>query len=268
MNQTTYEKLNEGLGGAYERVAYSNIIKRIAKDRGCKSILELNATYIAGVPGFNSCLLAQSQNPELDVTVTVHSRDYEDAKHVWELTKLPVNLIELNDDLHTPFRDGQFDFVYNHLAFEHYQHPELLVSEMKRISRDVVLNLTLTPHNLGCVIHWLNHKLQRKEWDHGSFRQSTIKAMERVHGQCGLKHLESGACDMPPWMDTVDAQMAGSMTYMDNVPILKNEWVWCSIDPKCQEHRLVRTFCKWEKSVPERFRRLVAHHLYVASVKQ
>lgn len=260
-----YEKLSEGLGGAYERIAYSNIIKRIAAARGCKSILELNATYIAGIPGFNSCLLSQDG---LNVNVTVHSRDYEDANEVWKLTQLPVNLIELNDDFHAPFADGEFDFVWNHLAFEHYKQPELLVNEMKRISRDVVMNLTLTPWNVGCIIHWLNHSVQRKHWDHGSFRQSTIGAMERVHKQCGLKHLESGACDMPPWMDTVDAQMAGSMTYMDNIPKLRSNWVWCSIDPKCQEHRFVKTFWKWECEAPEWFRRLVAHHLYCVSVKE
>lgn len=265
MDTNVYEKLNEGLGGAYERIAYSNIIKRIAASRGCKNILELNATYIAGIPGFNSCLLSQDG---LDVTVTVHSRDYEDTKHVWELTELPVLLVELSNDLRTPFADNEFDFVWNHLAFEHYEHPELLVREMKRISCGVVMNLTLTPWNIGCIIHWLNHKWQKKPWDHGSLRQSTIGAMERVHKAEGLSHLESGACDMPPWMDTVDAQMAGSMTYMDNIPILRNNWVWCSVNPECQEHRYVKTFWKWEQNAPEWFRRLVAHHLYVVSVKQ
>jgi len=265
--KTAYSKLNEGLGGAYERIAYSNRIKSIANRRNCKSLLELNATYIAGVPGFNSCLLAQAG---YEITVTVNSRDYEDTVHAWKLLELydKVEIIKWDDGLNSPFADNSFDLVWNHLAFEHYPKPALLVQEMKRISRDVVMNLTLTPHNIGCLIHWLNHKIQGKPWDHGSFRNSTIGTMERIHKQTGLKHLESGACDMPPWMDTIDAMIGGSMTYADPFgKKIKNSWVWCSANPECQEHPLVKLFWDWETSVPEWFRRLVSHHLYVASTK-
>lgn len=74
---------------------------------------------------------------------------------------------------------------------------------------------------------------------------------------------------MPPWMDTVDAQIGGSMTYADPFGKKAREaWIWCSADPKCQEHPLTKLFWDWEKAVPEWFRRLVSHHLYVASVKK
>ena len=94
-NNNIYEKLNEGMGGAYERIAYTNIIKRIAQKYNCKNILELNATYIAGIPGFNSCLLAQSG---YNVTVAVTERDYKDTKEVWRLTGLKANIVKIKSD--------------------------------------------------------------------------------------------------------------------------------------------------------------------------
>ena len=141
-------RINEGIGGAYERIAYSNMLKRLARQHNCRTVLELGATYIAGIPGFNSCLLAQDG---FSVTVTVHSRDYADTLKVWENVpfKGETKIIEWNDNLKTNFSDGQFDLVWNHLAFEHYKNPVPLVEEMKRISKNLVVNLTLSPFNIG-----------------------------------------------------------------------------------------------------------------------
>lgn len=264
-NNNIYEKLNEGMGGAYERIAYTNIIKRIAQKYNCKNILELNATYIAGIPGFNSCLLAQSG---YNVTVAVTERDYEDTKEVWKLTGLKANIVKIKSDKHTDFFSNSFDFVYNHLAFDQYKNPVPLVEEMKRISNKVIMNLTLSPYNYGYWIHKLSHKIYKQEWDHGYREMGTIEMMEYVHKLCKLKHIESGACDAPPWMDTVNAQIGGSMTYMDAFPkFIRNKWIWCSIDKKCQEHKLVKRFLAWEESMPLWFKKFAAHHLYCISEK-
>ncbi len=265
VSQDVYTRLDEGLGGAYERFAYSNVMKRLADLRGSRSFLELNATYIAGIPGFNSCLLVQAG---YDVTVTVHTRDYEDTKHAWDLLGLAdrVRILEWNNDFHTEFRDGEFDFVWNHLAFEHYENPAPLIEEMKRVSKDVVMNLTLSPWNPGVPIHWITHKLQGKKWDHGSLRNSMTRAMKKAHKQARLSFVESGGCDCPPWMDTVDAKMGESMTYFDAFPdAVKSRWIWCSANPECQTNGLVRMLLSWERDLPDWFRSTFAHHLYVAS---
>ena len=80
MSNEIYAKLNEGLGGCYERVAFTNIIRSLAEKHGIKSMLELNATYIAGVPGFNSMIFNQAG---YDVTITVRPRDYQDTLNAW-----------------------------------------------------------------------------------------------------------------------------------------------------------------------------------------
>lgn len=264
MQANNYKLLNEGLGGAYERIAYSNRIISLAQRYGCKKILELNATFIAGIPGFNSCLLAQAG---YDVTVTVNERDYEDTKHVWELTGLKANIVKLNGDEHSPFKEGEFDLVYNHLAFEHKENPQLLIREMKRVSNKLVINLTLSPYNLGFMIHRINHLLQHKPYDHGYAKQSVIGAMVKAHELSNLAVVETGGCDVPPWQDTVDAQISGSMTYMDNIPKARDKWIWTSINPECQNNKLVKLCWYMEKNMPNWFRILAAHHLYCASIK-
>lgn len=263
-----YWKVDDGLGGSYERIAYSNIVEKLARRFGAKKILELNSTFIAGVPGFNSGILAQRG---FDVTITVHSRDYKETKEVWDIVGLKdkVKIIKWDDDFKTPFRSGEFDLVWNHLAFEHYKDPKLLVDEMARVSRNLVINLTLSPFNIGFPIHFLLHKLTKKHWDHGYFRNTLISTMEKVHKKSGLKLVESGGCDDPPWVDTVDLEMGGSMRYFDVWPKkIADKWVWGATNPEVQNHWVIKMLWDWETSMPEWFRRITAHHLYTASQKK
>ena len=263
-----YEKLNEGFGGAYERIAYTNILKKLAKKYNAKKVLELNSTYIAGVPAFNSSILAQDG---YDLTITVHTRDYFDALHAWAIAGLSdkVKIIKWDDDVKTPFKKGQFDLVWNHLAVEHYKDPLPLISEMARVSKKLVVTMTLSPWNLGFISHFIWHKLSGKHWDHGYIRNTLISTMEKLHKNAGLKVVESGGCDDPTTPDTVDSKMGESMTYFDAMgEAFSKRWVWTAINPKCKESNSVKFFWMLEKTYPEWFRRVTAHHLYTASIKK
>ena len=57
-NLDLYNKYDDGLGGAYERLAIFHVLDRVCKINNVKKILELNATFICGVPAFSSVLLA------------------------------------------------------------------------------------------------------------------------------------------------------------------------------------------------------------------
>jgi SAM-dependent methyltransferase len=268
VHKPEYSKLDEGLGGAYEHIAIANVIERAAKRSGSRKVLELNSTFIAGLPGFNSAPLAQRG---FDVTITVHSRDYDDAVEAWRLAGLKdkVTIIRWDDDLHTGFKDGEFDIVWNHLAFEHYKDPMPLVREMKRVTKEMVINMTLSPWNIGFPIHWLIHKIGRKKWDHGYFYNTLISTMAKAHREAGLTFIEAGGCDDPPWMDTVDLNMGESMRYFDVFPeFINRNWRWNSTDISSQSHWIVRMLWSWESLMPEWFRRYTAHHLYVISGKE
>lgn len=260
-----YKLLNEGMGGCYERIVYSSIVSDIMEKTGCKSLLELNTTFIAGVPGINSVILARKG---YDVTVTVKPRDYEDTLKVWEMIGLrdKVKIIKLDTDIATPFKDGQFDMVWNYLVFDQYRNPLPMTKEMARISNKIVMHFTLGPYNYGLFwhrfIHWRTHKF----YDHGYPKNSTIGSMKKYHEEAGLTPIRWGGVDCPPWMDTVDGQLGDSMTYMDAYG-MRNKWVWCSANPECGNNKLVKLLWSWEKAMPEWFKVVMAHHLYVASMK-
>ena len=260
-----YSELDDGLGGTYERIAYGTIIESFAERFGARKILELNATFIAGVPGFNSGILAEDG---YDITITVHSRDYAETLEAWKIAGLAdrVRILEWNNDLETPFRVGEFDLVWNHLAFEHYKDPTSLVREMARVSNKLVMNLTLSPTNIGFPLHWMYHKLARVEWDHGFFKNTLISTMKKTHKSVGLIPIGWGGCDAPPWIDTVDLQIGGSMRYVGGV-LGPRRWVWGSTNPAARKHRLIKMLWKWERLLPDWYRTMVAHHLYVVSMK-
>lgn len=264
----TYRKLNEGLGGCYERIVISNIMLRLMKEHNVKSMLELNATYIAGVPGFNSVIFKQEG---YDVALSVRPRDYKDTIRAWTMTGLldGMRIVKLDSDIETPFGDNEFDLVWNHLALDQYKDPLPLVREMARISNNLVLNLTLTPYNYGFLLHKFMHWQQHKPWDHGYANNAIIPAIKKTHEKAGLIPLEWGGVDCPPWMDTVDEHFDGSMTYIDHYPKrVRDKWIWCSANPECREHWLVKLLWSWEEAMPTWFKILVSHHLYVASTKR
>ena len=261
-----YSELDDGLGGTYERIAYGAMIERLAERFGARKLLELNATFIAGVPGFNSGILAQNG---FDVTITVHSRDYRETLEAWKISGLSkrVRILEWNNDLEVPFGADEFDLVWNHLAFEHYRDPTPLVREMARVSKDLVMNLTLNPFNIGFPMHWVYHKLAGKEWDHGFLKNTLISTVKKTHITVGLTPVDWGGCDAPPWIDTVDLQIGGSMRYIGGA-VGQRRWVWGSTNPAARRHSLIRMLWRCEMLLPAWYRTLVAHHLYVASRKQ
>lgn len=261
-----YDQFDDGLGGAYERIALLKVLNQWSKRFKVNKILELNATFICGVPAFNSFLLAKSG---YEVTIMVHSRDYKEALKIWKKTGFSsrVKIVEGNNDLKTPFKSESFDLVWNHLVVEQYDnpHPLQLIKEMQRISRRLVFTSTLNPHGIGYWVHLLDHKLKGKPWDHGNLKYMLISSLEKIYKKAGLQVLDSGGVDCPPWMDTGDFQVQGSMTYLKNA--VGKRWLWCLLDPELPNSFLIRFLGELEGGLPRWFKIWNAHHLYVVGKK-
>ena len=155
-----YDKYDDGLGGSYERIALFFVLDHLVHKYNVKKILELNATFICGVPAFSGALLALAG---YDVTIMVHSRDHKQALSIWREAGLldKVNIVEGNNDFNTPFLDNEFDLVWNHLVIEQYDKPDpqRLLWEMKRVSSNLIFTSTLNPHTLGYGMHFFFHKI-------------------------------------------------------------------------------------------------------------
>lgn len=265
-NWRLYDQFDDGLGGAYERIALFRLVDHYSKRYLVKNILELNATFICGVPAFNSFLLARAG---YRVTVMVHSRDYPAALKIWKKAgdSPRVKIVRHDDDLKTPFPNNCFDLVWNHLVIEQYHHPNPanLIKEMKRVSRNLIYASTLNPHGLGYWIHLLTHKLKGKPWDHGSSKYMLTENLEKLFRKEGLEILGSGGIDCPPWLDTGDSQVQGSMTYVKNA--FGKWWLWSLLDPEVPQRSLIKLLWWLETNLPRGFKIGNAHHLYLMGRK-
>lgn len=265
-NLDLYNKYDDGLGGAYERLAIFHVLDRVCKRDNVKKVLELNSTFICGVPAFNSVLLVLAG---YDVTILVHSRDYQEALSIWRGAGLldRVKIIEHNDDLHTNLESNSFDLVWNHLVIEQYDSPSPLdlLLEMKRLSRKLVYTSTLNPYGVGYWIHNFVHKAIKKPWDHGSIKFMTISGMSKYYKQVNLKIIDSNGVDNPPWLDTGDSMIQGSMTYVKNA--VGKKWLWSILDPDIASYLPIRILSNIENNLPRWFKQLTAHHLYVIGEK-
>ncbi|MEW6088092.1 MAG: methyltransferase domain-containing protein [bacterium] len=271
MDKNIIRKYDDGLGAFYGRLAPILLLEKLAGKHDLKSLLELNAVYIAHTPGFTSNLLTQDN---FKAGVLVNSQDYEETVSAWKEAGLydKASIVKGDDDTHTSFKDNEYDIVWNHSVFEKHHNPESLVKEMKRISRRFVVNFTSNYNNLGVKMHHRHHRLEKKEWDHGEISQSRIKALTETYKKCGLKIIETGGADVPPWLCTLDLEIGGGRTYVRN--IIEGEekkekgWVWSTVDPSARNNKYIKAFLNWESTFPRWFKVLMAHHVYCIGEKE
>lgn len=263
VEKINYNHFDDGLGASYERLAIAKVIDRIARKTDSKNLLELNATFIGGVPAFNSYLLAKWG---YDIAIAVCERDYQEAVEAWDSTGL-INKIKIYKLKKTTEASDifpkRYDLVWNHLIFEQYQDPSPLIEKMSRIAKKAIVTITLNPYNPGFWFHILDHKIFKKFWNHGFTRQMIIGSMVKAFKKQRLKIIERGGLDCPPWLDTVDFSIGGSMAYAKSV---SKEWVWSVAHPEFENNKIIRSLYKMEKTLPNWFKILASHHLYVAGV--
>lgn len=190
--------LNEGLGTTYERYALNHFTFRFGKKLGIKTVCEIPANGVMGVPGIKSLGFAVA-----GVEVTLVNSEKEIMKKIkllWQTLGLKAKFIVTNPQ-ETNFSANSFDLVWNFCVFEHLNRPEDLVREMVRISRKYVLIQTQNVLNPGNWFHFIYHQVRGEEWDHGSLRRMFWRRVEKTLKRNGLEIIERSGTDLPPWFD-------------------------------------------------------------------
>lgn len=101
------------------------------------------------------------------------------------------------------FPDNSYDLVWN---FGFLQRKPELIYEMKRVARRYVVAFVPNVANPGVLVHKIYHKVYKKPCYHperGHPTLMTLSGLRQLFVQAGLKILESGYVDIPPWPDTV-----------------------------------------------------------------
>jgi len=259
------ENLDEGIGTVYERVVVDEYFREMVQKYQIKTVLETPADGVTGVPGINS--LEFARNGAFVVLTNPSALMLENAKKVWQREGLlkKVEFIQCEVD-ELPFKDREFDLVWNYCMFERFQNPEIILSEMKRVSKRYLYLLTQNAHNFGTPLHYLYHKANQLEWDHGDKRLMKLKTIIKILNKNQLEILEAGAIDAPPWLDTWDMPLRGELKKI--LTALGLKWEWQTKEKQSKDSRLLRFFVWIEKNLPRFFLFSQTHHFHLLTQKK
>lgn len=284
--QRYFLMLDEGKGTAYERYALNYFMEELVKRLDIRTVLELPANGVMGVPGIKSVILAKCG---CEVTlVNPSAKAIEDMKLIWDSLGLEATFI-VSDYEATDLPASSYDLVWNFCVFEHFSNPDAVVAEMARLAKKYVLIEIQNVFNLGFPIHRLYHKITGEPWDHGELNKMKWPRVSELYKKHGLEIMEVDGTDMPPWPDinmklgeAKDEKMDFTH-YGDAFAQLRP-----SVKPKSPEavaadwksvgdnppafnwwmHILKIWFLTIEKFSPRAFRTFIAHHPYVIGKKK
>ncbi len=260
---------DEGIGTFYERIVMERWFRELAKAYEIKTVLEFPCDGITGLLGINSLIFARcgSQvylaNPNLNVIRNVN--------RLWNSTELKgkFDSILTSGDEPLPFPDNSFDLVWSFCMVERYSNPSILIREIARTSKYVLL-ITQNWRNWGTMPHLIWHKYKGLIWDHGFGQYMSLSGTKKLVEEAGLRVIEEGALDIPPIVDTWDTPIRGTLSWF--LKLLGKDWSWnrnrngpvVEIAPTST---LINLFLWAEDNLPAWFKKYQAHHLYVLATK-
>ncbi len=196
---TTYNS-NEGLGTVYERFMLNRFFDKLIQTYPMRDVLEIPLRGMTGLTGINSVHFAKRK-----CAVTLVDSDKDSVAEANDLfTALPLggkcrflchqNLSQL------PFPDRSFDLVWNFSALWHVESAESLLAEMARVSSNLVLVFVTNKNQIGYYLR--KNLLEPAFFDTIHEKWTDIEQVNSFLSSMGLRHVEQGVLDVPPWPDT------------------------------------------------------------------
>lgn len=257
-----YDVIDEGVGVVHERIVKGECINSIMQQFGLERILEVGSGISmemgAGV-GVDGLLLA-AKGKEIMLTDYAEENLWT-ARQVYKVTgfKNKVHLARAYPS-GMPFSSNTFDLVFNSYLVEFADDPLDCVREMARVSRRLVLLFATNYLNVGHFIHEVYGGVIRAPWEKGSKRRITLWVLRALVKAVGLKLVESGAIDIPPWPSGVAIQKTEEYKRRRELRILNQ-----NTDPLI--FRLLKLFYLFEKGMPMFIKKLQSHIVYVLAEK-
>jgi len=257
-----YDIINEGVGVIHERIVKGEYINSIMQQYGLQRILEVGSgigiEMGAGV-GVDGLVLAVKGK---DIMLTDYAEEnLWTAGQVYKLTSLrdKVYLVKAYPS-GMPFSSNTFDLVFNSYLVEFADDPVDCIREMARVSRRLVLLFATNYLNVGHFIYEIYGGVIRAPWEKGSKRRTTLWVLRALVKAAGLKLVESGTIDIPPWPSGVAIQKTEEYKRRRELRILNPD-----TDPLI--FRLLKMFYLFEKSMPMFIKILQSHIVYVLAEK-
>jgi hypothetical protein len=193
---------NEGLGLVYERLILNDFLEALVRRFNIRTVLEVPIYGMAGATGINSIRFAQLG---CHVTlVDVNEERLNEVRRMWgELGLLnQVEFVYLPDPSALPFTSAAFDFVWNWAALWYLPSAGATLREMARVSKNLVFTAMPNRMQMGYLLRKFLLEKEFFDWIEDE-SWANINQPRQVLEEVGLRLIEQGVLDVPPWPDTV-----------------------------------------------------------------
>jgi len=194
----TSADFDEGLGTVYERFMLNCFFERLLDTYKINTVLEFPIYGITGLIGINSFCLAQK---DCQITLVDFKTEHlTEAQRLWSYLKKDCQFQLAKTCSKLPFKADSFDLVYNFAALWWVENPTYVIEEMVRLANNLILIFIPNKWQPGYLLRkWLlNRDYFRRvntDWVKPAPIISLCKGL-------GLKLVEKGTLDIPPWPDT------------------------------------------------------------------
>lgn len=203
MTEPTWKKYltdyNEGLGLVYERFVLNDFLLNLKGRYGFVNVIEAPLYGMAGVSGINSVALARIKTPI--TLVDDNAERLAGVQRIWGELGLTAQFACVDDWSKLPFPDHSFELAWNWAAIWHLEDPAALLGELVRVSNKLVFVAVPNPVQVGYQVR--KHIVEPEFVKEIDERWTNIARVRQTLEGLGIKILEQGVLDTPPWPDTV-----------------------------------------------------------------
>ena len=260
---------DEGLGVVYERFVLNDFLDRLVDQYSIRTVLEAPLYGMAGVSGINSVSLAQRG---CDVTLVDCVDERLNAiTRIWGELSLPARFVLHRDFAQLPFEDNSFDLAWEWAGLWYLSDAEALLRELARVSRKLVFVAMPNSIQVGYLIR--KYLIEREFFDTVDERWVHMKRIQGVLTQAGVRFIDQGVLDVPPWPDTVMPaaevlRRLGIKSKKLEARFTGKDWSWSTmayyLDHEPDLYDRVMKYAWLEHApIPWRLKLIWAHHRYV-----
>ncbi len=263
---------NEGLGVVYERFVLNDYLDQLVDEHGIRSVLEAPLYGMAGVSGINSVHLAQ-RGCDVTLVDSVEER-LDGVVRIWNELNLPARFVLHQDFARLPFEDNAFDLTWEWAGLWYLSDAQALLRELVRVSRKLVL--VAMPNSLQVGYLMRKYLIDRTFFSTIDERWVHMRRIKQVLREEGVRFIDQGVLDVPPWPDTV--MPAAEVLRRLGIKSKKLEaqftgagWAWSTMAYYLgQEPDLYQRVMKYawldHAPIPWQLKLVWAHHRYVLGV--
>lgn len=257
-----YDVIDEGIGVIHERIVKSEYINFIVQKYNLHVILEVGSSIgIEKGAGVGIDSIGLSIKCKDVVLMDFSKENLAIVKQVYQIMGLKDKLCLVKAHPSSmPFKSNAFDLVFNSYLVEFVSKPVECVREMRRVSCKLILLFDTNYLNVGHFIHKIYKGVIRAPWENGSAQSTTLWFLRKLIKTNGLKIIDSGAIDIPPWPSGVAIRKTADYKRMKELPIINP-------NTKPLTFKLLRLFYLFEKSMPKFIKVFQSHIVYVVAEK-